>query len=130
VRGIIVSPEGMQRKIYTWGLGNYTNNRAKALALLQGLKILQQLGFTNSLLFRDLKLIVSLVNNSAPSNDLQLSRLRFRISNILENMPCMEIFQIPMRQNAKADKEANKVIQLGIIVLCFNEDQSRVDPIT
>jgi ribonuclease HI len=35
--GILVSPNGLLEITYAWGLGIETNNRAKALALWQGL---------------------------------------------------------------------------------------------
>jgi hypothetical protein len=42
VGGIILDPEGNIKNTFEWGLGKYSNNQVKELALFQGLRIINE----------------------------------------------------------------------------------------
>lgn len=51
--GVIKSAEGITEASYAWGVGVNTSIQAQALALLQGLKVLKNLGIREAVVFGD-----------------------------------------------------------------------------
>ena len=51
--GVIQNLEGQVEHRYAWGLGQDTNTQAEAMALLQGLKVLQKVGIKETMVIGD-----------------------------------------------------------------------------
>lgn len=69
--GLILNANGECVLYYEWGLGNLSNNRAKALALYQGLTQLIRLGIRTVKIFGDSSVVISLmIQEKEPPNIL------------------------------------------------------------
>jgi ribonuclease HI len=73
-RVIVLDPNGKQEVSFKWGLGGATNNQAEALALYQGLKILDPRQIMNLTVIGDSAIIIRLMRCSS-SCDGNLARL-------------------------------------------------------
>jgi len=62
VGGVIYNANGECVLFYEWGLGNISNNRAEALALIQGLKQLSRIGIRTTKVFGDSSIVISLMS--------------------------------------------------------------------
>jgi ribonuclease HI len=67
--GIIINPKGNVENIFYWDLGRALNNQAEALAMYQGLRIIDDKVCKKLIIIGDLKLIIkSMLKVSSPSN--------------------------------------------------------------
>jgi ribonuclease HI len=126
--GVIKNIEGQIEHRYAWGLGQDTNTQAEAMALMQGLKILQKACIKEAKIIGDSQtLIKMLVENSNPK-DLRLSRLMVRIKKIASLFQKINFFHVLRNNNKEADVKENRVALLPVGTLLWN-DKENWDPI-
>lgn len=112
--GVIRNTDGNIENKYVWGLGHSTNMQAEAMALLQGLKHLQDLGIEKAISLGDSQsLIQILVDNTSP-RDFQLARVVARIRKLVGSFLQVNFFHILRHNNKEADSEANQVVLLPV----------------
>jgi ribonuclease HI len=126
--GVIKNIEGQIEHRYTWGLDQDTNTQAEAMALMQGLKILQKARIKEAKIIGDSQtLIKMLVENSNPK-DLRLARLMVRIKKSASSFQKISFFHVLRNNNKEADAETNRVALLPVGTLLWN-DKENWDPI-
>jgi ribonuclease HI len=124
--GVIKNKQGQTEHRYAWGLGQDTNTQAEALALLQGLKILQKMRIKEAKIIGDSQtLIKMLVENSNPK-DLRLSRLMERIRKTVSFFQKISFFHVLRGNNKEADAEANRAALLPAGTLVWNDKENWV----
>lgn len=111
---VIRNADGSIKHMYAWGLGHSTNMQAEAMALLQGLKHLRDLGIEKVIILGDSQsLIRILVDNTSP-RDFQLAIVVTKIRNLVGSFLQVNFFHVLRQNNKEADVEANKAILLPI----------------
>lgn len=110
--GVILNPNGETSHSFAWGLGHTTSVTAEALALYQGLKILQETGIETANVIGDSQFIIDAMKTSTEVKDLKLSRLITRIKGIGKCFQSLDFFHVLRALNKEADKEANKATLL------------------
>jgi hypothetical protein len=66
--GVLYGPDEVQEWVFSWGLGEDTNNMAEALGLWQGLNQAREHGINEITVIGDSRLLIqALVTNSLPS---------------------------------------------------------------
>ena len=122
--GVIKNMEGQVEHRYAWGLGQDTNTQAEAMALLQGLKVLQKVGIKEAMVFGDSQTVIKmLVENSKPK-DLRLTRILMRIRKISSSFQSLSFSHVLRNNNKEADEEANRAALLpkGMLILDEKEE--------
>ena len=126
--GVIKNMEGEIEHIYAWDLGQDTNTQAEAMALLQGLKVMQKVGIKEAKVIGDSQtLIKMLVENTSPK-DLRLTRLMARIKKLASSFQKLSFFHVLWNNNKEADTEANRVSLLLVGTLLWDGEENW-DPI-
>jgi len=91
-RVVIYNPKGKQEATFEWGLGYATNNKSKALALLQGINQFDSLWRKRNL--GDSTIIIKFMHNLSTSKDGKLARIIKRIQKELRRFEHLEYFHI------------------------------------
>jgi ribonuclease HI len=122
--GVIKNKQGQIEHRYAWGLGQDTNTQVEAMALLQGLKILQKMRIKEVKIIGDSQtLIKMLVENSNPK-DLRLSRSMERIRKNVSFFQKISFFHVLRGNNKEADAEANRAALLPMGTLVWNDKEN------
>jgi ribonuclease HI len=80
--GVLYGPDEILELVYSWGLGEDTNNMAEALSLWQGLTQARELGINEISVIGDSRLLIqALVTNSLP-NQMKLRQLLKKIQRL------------------------------------------------
>ena len=111
--GVIVNQNGEIIHSFAWGLGHTTSVQAEALALYQGLKILQDTNVETANVIGDSQIIIDAMASSATVTDLKLTRLISKIKGLGKRFQRLSYFHVLRAFNKEADKEANKATLLS-----------------
>jgi ribonuclease HI len=91
-------------------LGPATNNEAEYQALIFGLKLAQERGFTKLSIQTDSELLANQINGSYRIKEPRLKKLFVEAQQLLSKMEKWEIHSVPRTQNRLADRLANLAI--------------------
>lgn len=126
--GVIVNPKGEIIHSFAWRLGHTTSVQAEALALYQGLKILQDTNIETANVIGDSQIIIDAMISSSAVTDLKLSSLIARIKGFGKCFQSLDYFHVLRALNKEADKEANKATLLSTWIKQKDKEESW-DPI-
>ena len=104
-RGILLDPRGQIEQTFTWGLGYRTNNEAKWLALLQGMKIIANTDLSRVTIFGDSRHVIYKMLNGYTTGFIKCRRLYDKIIPLLSKH--YEFYHILRTNNTTADALAN-----------------------
>jgi len=105
--GIISNPIGNIILRYAWGLGIDSNNKAKALALWQGLTQALILNLQDLIVVGDSKIIIQALNQNTRVANGQLQHVIDKINLLWRQFHSIQLFHILRGNNTQADEEAN-----------------------
>ena len=125
--GTITHLDGTIELKYAWGLGKETNNQAKALALLQGLKQLTRKGIIQSRVIRDSQSLIFLMISKSLPKEFQLNQIICRIHNIASKFQLLLFFHVLCRNNIEANSAANRAVALNLETLVLGDHVELVD---
>jgi len=119
--GIIVDIEGNNENFFEWRLGRATNNQAKALALYQGMRIVDERNQIRLIVIRDLELVINSMSKTFGSNNSVLLRIFLQVKKEVEIFKSVEFFHVLRVHNQQLDSLTNKesIIECGIVRLIF-----------
>ena len=103
--GILLDPRGHVEQTFAWGLGYRTNNEAKWLALLQGMKILASTDLSRTAIFGDSRNVIYKILKGYTIGSIKCRRLYDKTIHILSKH--YELYHILHTNNATADALAN-----------------------
>jgi len=127
--GIIYSTDGITETRYAWGLVFTSNNQVEALALLQGLLLLNRKGVEEAWIIWDSQTFVGLmVKNSTPKS-LNLQQVVTRIKAPASTFWHIAFFHVLWGKNYEAEKDANNVVLLRSSELKIEGEGPRWDPL-
>ena len=129
--GVIKNNEGIVVHRFTQGLDHSTSIQAEALALLQGLMQVKNLGIKDLVVVGDSQSIIKCLVNGAEPKDINFSRLIKRINAISKTLQKVTFFHVLRENNKDADLEANKVALLpaGSLLQNGHEDWAPIPQI-
>ena len=106
--------------IYSWGLGNKTNNQAKALSLLKGCHLALLSGHIAGLhIFGDSQVIIEMLLHGRTSKNVKLNPCLERIRMNLVKFNSYKLFHILRNQNEEVSDVANKLSGTAIWLPVF-----------
>ena len=105
--GVLLNPDGSTLLRYHWGLGFESNNRAKALALWQGLSLALNRNIHSLTVFGDSRLIIQALNSHSTPSQIHLVLILKKIRFILAKFRKISFYHILRHLNSQADLEAN-----------------------
>ena len=108
--GILLGPNGMMELAFAWDLGSVLNNRAKALALWQGLRLAAARNIQNLVVFRDSRVIIQTLKTQRNPSQVNLGQILKKTSLLLHKFKKVWFFHILQGLNISADSEENKGI--------------------
>jgi ribonuclease HI len=111
--GVLVAPDGKLELSYAWGLGEESNNQAKALALWQGLNQAISKQVNELVIIGDSKLIIQALILHNPVKQTKLQHILEKTHHLLKRFRAFQLFHILRNMNEKADKEANIGVTLS-----------------
>lgn len=91
-------------------LGNATNNEAEYQALIVGLKMAKERGFSKLSIQTDSELLARQINGSYKVKEPRLKKLFVQVHQLLDQLEKWEIQSVPRVQNRLADRLANLAI--------------------
>ncbi len=91
-------------------LGKKTNNEAEYLALLRGLKLIQQFNPEKVICYLDSQLVANQLNGIYKIKQSHLQKLAIKIFTEARKFKRVEFKHVPREENKEADKEVNKAI--------------------
>jgi ribonuclease HI len=90
--GVIYDPDEFQELVYSWGLGEETNNNAEALSLWKGLGQAQKLAINEITVIGDSRILIqALVTNSLP-NQMKLRQIFQKILRLSKSFRKINFF--------------------------------------
>jgi ribonuclease HI len=92
-------------------LGRRTNNQAEYEALLVALELLERLKPHSAVIRTDSELLYCQMTGTYRVRNRQLQRLHEQAREMLARLPGVVFEQIPRRQNAAADRLANRAFK-------------------
>lgn len=98
-RGIIVDLEGNEENCFAWGLGRFTNNQVEALALFQGMRIVNERHYRRLIVIGYLELVIKYVHKIFDTNNSVLSRIFCQIKNRVAMFEDVEFFHVMRTHN-------------------------------
>ena len=93
---------------------------AEAYGLWQGLKQVQKVGADEAVVIKDSRLIIQAVSGGRRSKNERMERLLKRIRYMIKRFRKIEFYHVLRELNMKADKAANKFIDIGCYELKVN----------
>ena len=97
---------------------------AEAYGLWQGLKQVQKVGADEVVVIGDSRLIIQAMNGGRRGKIEQMERLLKRIRYMAKRFRKIEFFHVLRKLNMRADKAANKFIDIGCYELKVNSKLS------
>ena len=119
--GVLFGPDGNLKFIYSWNLGNESNNMAKALALWQGLNQALSQNIQDLSIVGDSRLIIYFLNSQMFPTSAKLHQVLQRISLFIPLFRSIDFFDVLRSNNEQADKAANEALPLGKGVIKIND---------
>jgi ribonuclease HI len=117
---VLYGPAKVQEWVFSWGLGEDTNNMAEALGLWQGLNQDQELGINEITVIGDSQLLIqALVTNSLPSQ-MKIRQILKKIQRLSKSFRKIDFFHVLQLLNGEADKAAKAATPLGKGLLSLN----------
>ena len=110
--GVVINPTGKVEIEYSWNIGQESNNMAEAYGLWQGLKQVQKVGADEVLVIGDSRLIIQAVRGGRRSKNERMERLLNRIRYLIKRFKKIEFYHVLRELNMRADKAANKFIEI------------------
>lgn len=121
--GIIFNPNGEPLVSFEWGLWILSNNKAKALALYQGILQLQAQGIQKAMIFGDFAIIINLMTSKRVASNIFLQQTISRCQVWINQAQDFQLYHILCSINQEADKHANQsCTRLKGSLLCNNEE--------
>ena len=114
--GVVINPRGKVEIEYSWSIGHESNNMAEAYGLWQGLKQVHQIGAEDVAVIGDSRLLIQAIRGGRRGKSERMERLLQRIRYMAKRFRKIEFFHVLRELNMRADRAANKFIDLG----CFN----------
>ena len=118
--GVVINPRGKVEIEYSWNIGHDSNNMAEAYGLWQGLKQVQKVGADEAVVIGDSRLIIQAVSGGRRGKNERMERLLKRIRYMIKRFRKIEFFHVLRELNMRADKAANKFIDIGCYELKVN----------
>ena len=118
--GLVLSPDGLTKFSFSWGLGSLSNNQAKSYSLLMATQISKEKGYKSVQIFGNSKMLIKVLNSVDNFNNSVLNIILKRIRIILKEFEMVESFHILQDLNSIADALANKVCLLPQGFLSIN----------
>ena len=125
--GILLDPRGQVEQTFTWGFGYRTNNEAKWLALLQGMKILANKDLFRNAIFGDSRHIIYKIPNGYTRGSIKCHHRHDKITPLLSKH--YEFYHILRTNNVDTDALANMGASLPQGHYCLNGQDSHLKPI-
>ena len=122
--GIIIEPSSKLYLSYAWGLGYASNNKAKYLALWQGLKQARKLNIQKITIFGDSMLIVKALHTKKGPTDINLGQMYRKVLLLLMHFSTHKVYHVLRNLNNLADAEANRGTSLSKSQLIVNAENS------
>jgi ribonuclease HI len=118
--GVIYNPVEFRELVYSWGLGEETNNIAEALSLWQGLAQARKLAIKEIMVIGDSWILIqAMVTNSLP-NQMKLRQIFKKILRLSNFFQKIEFFHVLRHLNGEADRAAKEATPLGKGQLSLN----------
>ena len=105
--GLISYPRGRLQTIFSWGLGQLTNNQAELFALLKACQLAKAVGHNNIQIFGDLEIIIKVLNSATNFNNLSVNVTMQRLHFILIDCVFVTSYHILRDLNKLAEYKAN-----------------------
>ena len=121
--GILLDPRGQVEQTFAWGLGYRTNNEAKWLALLQGIKILANNDLSRIEIFGYSQHVTYKMLNGYTTGSIKCHRLYDKITPLLSKH--YEFYHILHTNNVAANALANMGASLPQGHYCSNGQNSQ-----
>ena len=122
--GVVINHNGKVETEYAWNIGHDSNNMAEAYGLWQGLKQVQKVGVDEAVVIGDSRLIIQAVSEGRQSKNERMERLLKRIRYAIKRFKKIEFFHVLRELNMRANKAANKFIDIGCYELKVNSKLS------
>eukprot|EP00253_Pinus_taeda_P026904 PITA_26904 len=122
--GILLSPGGLLEMRFHWGLGIESKNRAKALALWQGLNQAIKRNISSLVVFGDSRIIIQAMLHSKKPHQIQLASVIRKIHLLLPKFTKITFYHILRNLNSLADQEANLGVLCSRRSLVINSAES------
>lgn len=122
--GILLNPDGTTLLRYHWGLGFESNNRAKALALWQGLSLALNRNIQSLTIFGDSRLIIQAMNSLSNPLQIHLVLILKKIRSMLAKFRKISFYHILRQLNSQADLETNLGSTCSQRTLSVNSEES------
>ena len=106
----IETPDGEVVEELADAIGTATNNQAEYEALIAGLEMAIDRGVRELVVFADSELVVRQVLGEYRVKDATLKALHERVTQLVHELPSVEVRHVPREQNAEADRLVNEAI--------------------
>jgi len=106
--GILINPEGTIEFRYAWGLGQKTNNQAKADGMLLGLILAQRNGIKKMQVLGDSMIIIRHMINTSKAKITNLNQIIKIAQNLLPAFESVSFYHVMRGNNQEVDRQANK----------------------
>lgn len=128
-RGLILSPDRLNKISYSWGLGISSNNQVESYSLLKACQIAKELGHKIIQIFEDSELMIKLLNSEDYFTNPSLNKTLQRIRNTLKDFDTVDSYHILWDLNKQADSLANKGFLLSQGNLSLNGGPCSIHPL-
>ena len=77
--GLLISPDQLSEKIFSWGLGSMYNNQVESYNILKACQLAKEVGFKSIQVFGDTELLIKMLNSNDLFNNSTLKLIPQRI---------------------------------------------------
>lgn len=105
--GVVCYKDNKKHFTYCENIGFHTNNECEFIALIRGLEVAKEQGFTSLIVKGDSNLVVNMANGKWNGSKPELIKLKLIAQNIISNFKSFHLSWIPRERNRGADFMSN-----------------------
>jgi ribonuclease HI len=121
--GVIYSPDGSSKEIFSWGLGQKSNNQAELLGITKACLLAREKGVKDLQVFGDSEVIIRKLNMNTRFNNASLNKILERLKRVVSDFNTCKFYHILRELNNEADTMANKGSALVKGLLIVNNER-------
>jgi ribonuclease HI len=118
--GVIYDPTKFRELVYSWGLGEETNNIAEALSLWQGLIQARKLAIQDIMVIGDSRILIQALATNTLPNQMNLRKITKKILWLSHSFHKIDFFHVLRQLNSEADQAAKATTPLSKGQLSIN----------